>query len=194
MATENHQLEDPQSSSMTTEDYNKSVLVDRGYDNEKVHDEEYETTAVEKQPDQMLAARHTALGSLYRRLFSMGVEARGVERVPEDERSPKNAINNLLMWFSVNTGIFVISVCRNERSLCVLLTDFVLRDSAYHYPYRCFGTVLFQLESSDNHSHNHVFLRFWLSYHCVYCYLGSANGYVFGHYYHVHCEKANGCL
>lgn len=62
------------------------------------------TTAIERDPDQILAARNTFLGKLYRRVFSMGVEARGVERVLEDDRSPKNALNNLLMWFSVNTG------------------------------------------------------------------------------------------
>ncbi|KAG2181940.1 hypothetical protein INT43_006865 [Umbelopsis isabellina] len=107
---ENHQLEDPQSSEMTKEGYNQSALVDRGYENEKTLDDDYETVPVEREPDQMLAARHTFLGGLYRRLFSMGVEARGVERVPEDDRSPKNAINNLLMWFSVNTVLTTIPI------------------------------------------------------------------------------------
>lgn len=112
---ENHQLEDPQSHEMTKEGYNQSALVDRGYENEKALDEDYETVPVEREPDQMLAARHTFLGGLYRRLFNMGVEARGVERVPEDERSPKNAINNLLMWFSVNTGIPGIPFVANTK-------------------------------------------------------------------------------
>ncbi|GAB5587441.1 hypothetical protein Unana1_02341 [Umbelopsis nana] len=67
-------------------------------------------TAIEREPDQILAARNTFLGKLYKRAFSMGVEARGVERVLEDDRSPKNALNNLLMWFSVNTVLTTIPI------------------------------------------------------------------------------------
>jgi hypothetical protein len=75
-------------------------------DEKRIHekDDQESTTAIERDPDHILAARNTFLGKLYRWVFSIGVEARGVERVLEDDRSPKNALNNLLMWFSVNTG------------------------------------------------------------------------------------------
>ncbi|TFK56838.1 cytosine-purine permease [Heliocybe sulcata] len=43
-------------------------------------------------------------------LFDAGVEARGVERVPEDERESKNTWNNLLMWWSVNTVLTTIPI------------------------------------------------------------------------------------
>ncbi|KAI8577308.1 hypothetical protein K450DRAFT_252535 [Umbelopsis ramanniana AG] len=82
------------------------------YGDEKATPSPYEGEVVsnsdhfaEKEPDQVLTSRNSMLGKLYQRFFSMGVEARGVERVLEDDRDPKNAINNLLMWFSVNTGM-----------------------------------------------------------------------------------------
>lgn len=82
------------------------------YGNEKAtsspYDDEVASTSehlAEKEPDRVLASRTSVLGKLYQRFFSMGVEARGVERVLEDDRDPKNALNNLLMWFSVNTGM-----------------------------------------------------------------------------------------
>jgi hypothetical protein len=54
----------------------------------------------EHAPDKVLVGRFGALGhKILGPLFKAGVEARGVERVPEDERSPKNTWNNLLMWF-----------------------------------------------------------------------------------------------
>lgn len=39
----------------------------------------------------------------FSRLFSMGVEIRGIERVPESERSNKHVWNLMIMWWSVNT-------------------------------------------------------------------------------------------
>jgi len=36
------------------------------------------------------------------KLFDVGVEARGIERVPENEREDKHSIGLLLLWFSVN--------------------------------------------------------------------------------------------
>jgi hypothetical protein len=81
------------------------------YGDEKATPSPYEDDVVsnnehlaEKEPGQVLATRNSVLGRLYQRFFNMGVEARGVERVLEDDRDPKNALNNLLMWFSVNTG------------------------------------------------------------------------------------------
>ncbi|KAI8066400.1 permease for cytosine/purines, uracil, thiamine, allantoin-domain-containing protein [Gongronella butleri] len=66
--------------------------------------------AIEKAPDQILAGRNTFLGTMYSRLFRLGVESRGVERVLEEDRSPKNAINSILLWFSVNTVLTTIPI------------------------------------------------------------------------------------
>ncbi|KIP11708.1 hypothetical protein PHLGIDRAFT_99130 [Phlebiopsis gigantea 11061_1 CR5-6] len=44
------------------------------------------------------------------KLFASGVEARGVERVPEDQRETKNVWNNLLMWWSVNCVLTTIPI------------------------------------------------------------------------------------
>ena len=38
-------------------------------------------------------ARYGKLGPIMQRLFASGVEARGVERVPEDQRTTKNMWN-----------------------------------------------------------------------------------------------------
>lgn len=64
----------------------------------------------EAAPDQVIASRFGRLGPLLSRLFASGVEARGVERVPENQRESKNAWNNLLMWWSVNTVLTTIPV------------------------------------------------------------------------------------
>ncbi|KAJ3018875.1 hypothetical protein HKX48_002581 [Thoreauomyces humboldtii] len=45
-----------------------------------------------------------------RKLYSLGVEARGIERVPEDERSPRGIIDTCLMWFSVNAVLTTIPI------------------------------------------------------------------------------------
>jgi hypothetical protein len=49
----------------------------------------------EKAPDAAITERFGALGAALNILFSRGVEARGVERVPEDERSPRYAAYTL---------------------------------------------------------------------------------------------------
>ncbi|KAI5481367.1 permease for cytosine/purines uracil thiamine allantoin [Pseudohyphozyma bogoriensis] len=49
-------------------------------------------------------------GGFARKLFSMGVEARGIERVPESERVPKGALNNMFMWFSVNSVLTTVPI------------------------------------------------------------------------------------
>ncbi|KAF9235053.1 permease for cytosine/purines, uracil, thiamine, allantoin-domain-containing protein [Melanogaster broomeanus] len=61
-------------------------------------------------PDQVIAKRFGALGPFLSKLFASGVEARGVERVPENQRETKNAWNNLLMWWSVNMVLTTIPV------------------------------------------------------------------------------------
>lgn len=47
----------------------------------------------EKAPDTFYVNKYGALGPFMQKLFEIGVEARGVERVPEDQRNPKNAWN-----------------------------------------------------------------------------------------------------
>ena len=49
------------------------------------------------------AALQQKHGRLLQWMYTMGVEARGVERVPEDERSSKHAITIWTFWLSVNT-------------------------------------------------------------------------------------------
>ena len=47
------------------------------------------TKPEESAPDTALTRRFGALGPMFGALFRSGVEARGIERVPEDERSPR---------------------------------------------------------------------------------------------------------
>jgi NCS1 nucleoside transporter family len=71
---------------------------------------EDEVLHAEAAPDRVIASRFGILGPLLSRLFASGVEARGIERVPENQRESKNAWNNLLMWWSVNTVLTTIPV------------------------------------------------------------------------------------
>lgn len=50
-------------------------------------------TIAEEEPEKALIQRFGKFGGVLERLFASGVEARGVERVPEDKRSPKNVWN-----------------------------------------------------------------------------------------------------
>ncbi|GFZ52283.1 hypothetical protein JCM24511_10056 [Saitozyma sp. JCM 24511] len=55
----------------------------------------------------------TQKGPIYRWLskaFDMGVEARGIERVPEDERDGKHTIGLLLLWWSVNSVVSTVPI------------------------------------------------------------------------------------
>ena len=44
------------------------------------------------------------------KIFSTNVEARGIERVPEDERDSTHKIGLLLMWWSVNMVVSTVPV------------------------------------------------------------------------------------
>ena len=59
----------------------------------------FRTADSERDPDSALANRFGSVGPLLSKVFASGVEARGVERVPEDQRGNKHAWNNLLMWW-----------------------------------------------------------------------------------------------
>lgn len=47
---------------------------------------------------------------LAQKIFSMGVEVRGIERVPEEERSNKHVLNVLIFWWSVNTVLTTVPI------------------------------------------------------------------------------------
>ena len=64
------------------------------HDSEKgVKNEATEVPAMEDAPDQTIAKRFGIFGPLLSKLFKSGVEARGVERVPENQRETKNSWN-----------------------------------------------------------------------------------------------------
>ncbi|KAF9225107.1 hypothetical protein BS17DRAFT_879253 [Gyrodon lividus] len=82
-----------------------------------------DTDIVEAAPDQVIAKRFGVLGPFLSKLFESGVEARGVERVPENQRETKNAWNNLLMWWYVHISvIFVFVSHETNRSVNMVLT------------------------------------------------------------------------
>ncbi|KAI0931476.1 hypothetical protein AcW1_001130 [Taiwanofungus camphoratus] len=64
----------------------------------------------ESSPEAVIINRYGRFGPILERLFASGVEARGVERVPEDQRENKNSWNNLLMWWSVNCVLTTIPI------------------------------------------------------------------------------------
>ena len=47
----------------------------------------------EEQPESYYVQKYGRFGPVLQRLFASGVEARGVERVPEDQRTTKNMWN-----------------------------------------------------------------------------------------------------
>ncbi|KAI9566325.1 cytosine-purine permease [Boletus coccyginus] len=84
---------------------------ERSYDKEKgTETGDIEVYAAEDAPDTVIAKRLGVFGPMVSKLFKSGVEARGVERVPENQRETKNSWNNLLMWWSVNMVILAIPV------------------------------------------------------------------------------------
>lgn len=56
------------------------------------------------------------------KLFQVGVEARGIERVPEDERDGRHTIGLLLLWWSVNMVVSTVPIgVRWQTSLSIPL-------------------------------------------------------------------------
>lgn len=53
----------------------------------------YATKVAEEEPDRVIVSRFGRFGGFMEKLFASGVEARGVERVPEDQRDAKNVWN-----------------------------------------------------------------------------------------------------
>ncbi|KAF8990473.1 cytosine-purine permease [Cyathus striatus] len=66
--------------------------------------------SADKDSTNAIVARFGPLGPLIGKLFEIGVEARGVERVPEDQRDDTHYWNNLFMWWSVNMVLTTISI------------------------------------------------------------------------------------
>ncbi|KZT39929.1 hypothetical protein SISSUDRAFT_1044887 [Sistotremastrum suecicum HHB10207 ss-3] len=64
----------------------------------------------EVSPDEVIVRRFGKFGGVLGKLFASGVEARGVERVLEEDRENKNVWNNLLMWFSVNAVLTTVPI------------------------------------------------------------------------------------
>lgn len=60
-------------------------------------------SSVETVPDRMIARRFGVLGPLLSKLYASGVEARGIERVPEDQRESKNAMNKCVSTFELRS-------------------------------------------------------------------------------------------
>ena len=51
------------------------------------------TPVKEEAPESFYVSKYGALGPVLQKLFASGVEARGVERVPEDQCDPKHTWN-----------------------------------------------------------------------------------------------------
>jgi NCS1 nucleoside transporter family len=61
-------------------------------------------------PSKAIVARFGFFGPFLAKLFDLGVEARGVERVPENMRTGVFIWNNIFMWWSVNTVLTTVSI------------------------------------------------------------------------------------
>ena len=59
-------------------------------------------TYAEERPDAYHTEKYGALSLVFRKLFSSGVEERGVQRVPENERDPRHTWNKCVGNLSVS--------------------------------------------------------------------------------------------
>lgn len=66
--------------------------------------------ALEAAPDNAIVNRFAFMGPFLTRLFAVGVEARGVERVPEDQRDTKNTWNKYAVSFCLRCHRALIQV------------------------------------------------------------------------------------
>jgi hypothetical protein len=96
----------------TTPDYEKGVdskVESHGIDlavvDERTVGDKRETSALD---EHAIASRFGPAQALLAKLFAAGVEARGIERVPETERTDRNFLDSMFLWFSVNT---VLTTC-----------------------------------------------------------------------------------
>ncbi|ORY34574.1 purine-cytosine permease [Naematelia encephala] len=84
---------------------------------DKALEANYPTEAYTYENDDAAALREAEVaqkkGPVFRWLnkaFAMGVEVRGIERVPEDERDGKHTIGLLLLWWSVNMVVSTVPI------------------------------------------------------------------------------------
>ncbi|KAF8191258.1 permease for cytosine/purines, uracil, thiamine, allantoin-domain-containing protein [Pholiota molesta] len=96
----------PESSDYRDAASEKAELSDKG----STSLEENVVNPTEAEPSGAIVARFGVLGPLLAKLFDLGVEARGVERVPENMRDDTHFWNNIFMWWSVNTVLTTISI------------------------------------------------------------------------------------
>ena len=72
---------------------------------------------LERSPDAVYVNRYKRFGPWMSKLFASGVEARGVERVPEDQRDSKNMWNKYVRTFHVfPLGRVLMFACVNLAS------------------------------------------------------------------------------
>ncbi|KAF9067130.1 cytosine-purine permease [Rhodocollybia butyracea] len=74
----------------------------------------------ERNVNKLSAQRFGRFAPVMEKLFDYGVEARGVERVLENERDPKLLWNNLFMWWSVNLVLTTMPIGTLAQSLFTL--------------------------------------------------------------------------
>ncbi|KAJ7816968.1 cytosine-purine permease [Mycena olivaceomarginata] len=77
--------------------------------NQSYEDKEKNPVAQDS-PDHVIINRFSTAGPILSKLFASGVEARGVERVLEDQREKNNMWGNLLMWWSANTVLTTLPI------------------------------------------------------------------------------------
>ena len=68
-------------------------------------DVEVQHRILETAPNDVIVSRFGFMGGLLSKLFASGVEARGVERVPEDQRETKNTWNKYVNWSQTFSGV-----------------------------------------------------------------------------------------
>ena len=68
-------------------------------------DVEVQHQILETAPDDVIISRFRFMGGLLSKLFASGVEARGVERVPEDQWETKNTWNKYMNWSQAFSGV-----------------------------------------------------------------------------------------
>jgi hypothetical protein len=73
---------------------------------------------LESAPDDVIINRFGFLGPFLSRLFAIGVEARGVERVPEDQRETKNTWNKCVALCGMLYCRMLITVPAKQACLC----------------------------------------------------------------------------
>nr|XP_031864356.1 uncharacterized protein CI109_000269 [Kwoniella shandongensis]KAA5531428.1 hypothetical protein CI109_000269 [Kwoniella shandongensis] len=84
-------------------DYQPPSSLEHGHEKEP-------TVAVRQDEDESAIVQKGPVFRFFARMFDMGVEARGIERVPEDERDGKHTIGLLLLWWSVNMVVSTVPI------------------------------------------------------------------------------------